>query len=281
MTIHSVDKMWSRDASDFEVVNGSAINVAIREAYQVVHDPDDTPLEIQAATGLPAANSLYPGTSFVLCSSANLTRVSPIMTIVGVAYAGISNENEPEITYSDTDVQHEFDEDWNGNPICTVLGERIEGVTASRPDPKLNVKRRFQTFNQYLTSAYRVSTNSDIFDGWPPGSARMTTFNANRIGSINSVNGYWEVTAEISFRIPYRTTAAKAWYSRVRHEGYYKRDPANPNGRPIRAFDGNKSPVSRPVLLDANGYEITNINNTLWREFQLYGSLPYNALGLL
>jgi len=95
---------------------------------------------------------------------------------------------------------------------------------------------------------------------------------------------YWEVTAQIRFRYPYRTTNEKAWYKRVRHQGFYKRVNVAGGSMIVRALKGGE-PVNRPVLLDADGYEIVQEDGqevqAHWLEFKLYDSLPYGALGLL
>ena len=280
MTIHSVDKMWSRDSSDFEVIEGNAVRVAIREAYQVVHSEDATPLEIQGADGIPAANSTYPGTSYVYAMRAAPTRVSPIMSIVEVAYEGESDADSPEIRYTDVGADMEIDEDFDGNPIVTDCGEFMEGVVAQFADPQLIVRRKFLEFDQFLTAAYRRATNSDFFNGWPPGTARLTQFDAELVGG--EVTGHWMVTATITFRFPYRTTADKAWYARTLHQGYYENKPSNlfPTNI-VRAKDAAGEPTVRPVLLKPGGVRETNPFNAYWKEWKLYDSLPYNSLGLL
>jgi hypothetical protein len=98
--------------------------------------------------------------------------------------------------------------------------------------------------------------------------------------------GYWEITAQIQFRYPYRTTPDKAWYARVRHEGFYEKINVGTKKAIVRAVDGNKEPMTRKVLLDNNGYRLQppaegEQQNAVWLEFKLYDSLPFNALGLL
>lgn len=51
--------------------------------------------------------------------------------------------------------------------------------------------------------------------------------------------------------------------------------------RIVRAVDDNKEPTQTPVLLKLDGSRETNPNNALWIETQLYGALPYQALGLV
>jgi hypothetical protein len=90
-------------------------------------------------------------------------------------------------------------------------------------------------------------------------------------------NGYWAVSASIQFRFPYNTTPEKAWYARVRHEGYYEKV----GSRVVHAVDANKERVSKPVLLKSDGTRETNANNAHWLEFKRYGALSYGALRLL
>jgi hypothetical protein len=86
------------------------------------------------------------------------------------------------------------------------------------------------------------------------------------------------VTARIQFREPHaNTTAAQAWYKRWRHEGLLvKKD-----GAKGRALDDFKQEITKPVLLKLNGEEETNPDNAVFIHTQVYGSLPYAALGLV
>jgi hypothetical protein len=104
--------------------------------------------------------------------------------------------------------------------------------------------------------------------------------------------GYYQVTAVIQFRYPYRTTPEKAWYSRSRHEGYYKRVelPGPPvNGvQPTAIVRATRAgePTAKPVLLDEQGFQLPDVDppaqqTAFWQEKKLYEPLSYNALGLL
>lgn len=286
MTIRGVTRMWSRHDADIQ-----DSRVSITENYQVVHDHDDNWAEIYNAvdpdTGLrvPVMHDVYEENGLVLAAtrvnSSKLTQVSPIMSIVTITYEGTDPTIEPtagiKVSWTDTESDEPIDEDFDGNPIVTVNREPIEGVTTKIADQVVTIERRFLDFNAYLINAYRHSTNSDTFLGYLPGMARLVRYSA----SLNG--GMWDVSASIQFRYPYRTTPAKAWYARVRHEGYYVKD-----GSVIRrALDSDLTagspgePVVKPVLLKSDGTIETNPANAHWLEFKRYGSLPYNALGLL
>jgi hypothetical protein len=193
----------------------------------------------------------------------------------------------PRIDWDDVESEEEIDEDFDGKPIQTVNREPIEGVKALIPDQTVSIKRNMISFSPYVQARYRRAVNSDNFLGWPPGTAKLMKFSASNV--FGETGGYWEITAQIRFRYPYRTTAEKAWYARVRHEGFYEKiDLSGPGAgtRIVRAVDGNKEPMTRKVLLASDGYRLPvpaegeeQIAN--WLEFKLYDSLPFNALGLL
>ena len=51
--------------------------------------------------------------------------------------------------------------------------------------------------------------------------------------------------------------------------------------RVVRAVDDEQVPTQKPVLLKLDGSRELNANNAAWIETQLYGALPYSALGLM
>ncbi len=280
MAIRNVTRMWSRHDATIE-----DSRVSITENYQVVHDVGDNWAAIyngvDPTSGLrvPLMHDIYSSNGLILSdtrvNNSKLTQVSPIMSIVTIQYDGTDPTVEPtsgiKISWTDTESDEPIDEDFDGNPIVTINNEPFEGVTTKIADQVLTVERRFLFFDPYLVNAYRHSVNSDLFFGYPPGMGRLTRYSAAFNG------GMWDVSASVQFRYPYRTTPSKAWYARVRHEGYYIKDGSSS----VRATDSAGEPVIKPVLLKADGTRETNPANTVWKEFKRYGSLPYNALGLL
>jgi hypothetical protein len=126
-----------------------------------------------------------------------------------------------------------------------------------------------------------------LFLGWPPGTAKLVKLSASNV--VTKELAYWEVTGQVRFRFPYRTTPEKAWYKRVMHKGYNERIELSGPGAGtaiVRAVDDNKEPVTKEVLLDARGFRIPEaaegeVQIAHWLEFKLYDSLPYSALGLI
>lgn len=307
--IVSVDLMWSKAGGDFgSTDNFRKFSGAINSAYQVFTTYDATLLDVLQAPGIPAAGSSYSADfPFVYAEQARPEKISPIYWIVHVAYSGEVNfggqNNQPQspvltpavIDWDDVEVELEIDEDYDGKPIVTPNGEPINGVKRLFADQTVTIQKNMLIFNPFVQARYRQSVNSDPFLGWPPGTAKMQKFQAKSVRS-SEVNGggYWQVTAVIQFRYPYRTTPEKAWYSRTRLEGYYRRvilpgAPPLPNGDPktqiIRATRAGE-PTAKPVLLDAQGFQLPDVDppdpqTANWLEFKLYEPLSYNALGLL
>jgi hypothetical protein len=295
--IGNATKMWSRQNSDAALTeNFRRMDITFSEAYQIETTYDATELEVYQAPGMPRTAQSYPGFPFVYAERAQLQRVSPVFWIATVDYKGEiggagggSGGTEPSplfappiIKFDDVETEEEIDVDFNGNPIVNTAGERVRGVKALFSDQVLTVTRNFSVFNTYVQAIYRRSVNSDTFQGWPPGTVKCMKLSADNVFDVNV--GYWKVTGVFQFRFPYNTTSEKAWYNRRVSMGLKQRKAATGPDRKILIPipDGHKNPTS-PQYLDEDGIYIDDIETTppFWQETQLYGSLPYNALGLI
>lgn len=285
MTIQPATLMWSRDGGSINSPGGRQQTATITQAYQVVADAFHVAPEIFGAPGLPLIGDQFPGVFGLWATTKTPQRVSPILWIVEVQYEGEFGPGGPsdpdgplgmptEVTWGDTISNEEIDEDFDGEPIMTVNGEPIRGVTSEIADQTLTLKRNFLAINTFAVRQYRRSVNSDTFFDWPPGTARFVGYSA-QLRQAPQFGGYWEVTGRFTFREPFRTTADKAWYARVRHEGYFVKVGADI----VRAVDDNKEPTAKPVLLKADGTREEDTSSAHWLEIRRYGSLPYNALG--
>jgi len=284
VTILEVKKAWSRTGADATTNDGQTFRLTIEEGYQITHSADATDIEIMSANDLPLITSKHPDCYAICKRIGPLSKLGPIYSIVGVGYEGQFGPGQlndhpinkrPEYTWSDTTSNESIDSDWNGNPIITANGEPIQGGTMEIADQTLTVTRNFALFSPWVTHQYRHSVNSDAFASYPPGTARLVGFSATK--EYSNDFEYWSVNARIQFRYPYNTTPARAWWLRVRHEGFQERK----NGVIVRALDKRGDPEPRPVMLRLNGTRETNETLAYWLEFQRYQSLPYAALGLL
>jgi len=288
-------EMWSRqDASD-ESPDGRRLIANVTRAFTVTLDAGDPPEVALSASGLPLLGELYPGTSFVFCKKRPIQRVSPIMAIVECIYSGevggpgtpggsgLSSspvDNTPVIGWKTVYTDEAVDEDFNGNALVNANGELYTGLTFKISDDLLTIERNFLAINRLLLQPYRMATNSDTFAGFPPGTGRIVEESSDAV-YINGVVAYWRVRVGILFRYPYKTTADKAWYLRVRHQGLKVRNPFDLTEEPSVAWDGYKNPVTKPVSLSLDGTQETDPDVAHFLSFQMLGSLPFSALGLL
>ena len=274
MTVQPATKMWSRTDTDIKTKDGRKKELRFREGWQVLCDPDDDSEAVSQAADLPQAGDLYPGTTSIMCRNKKLNKISPIFWIVELEYTGEIGpggfqdfpENRPaEVNWGKVDSTEEIDKDNSGNAIATVNGEPIKGVTKQLSDLVATIKKNYAAVDLAATHQYLHSTNSDTFLGFAAGTGRMTGFSANEKNADGADGTYYEVTVTVQFRYPYNTTAAKAWYARVLHQGH-------------RLNTGEIK--SSPVLLTSAGAREEDPASADFLEFQIYDSLPYNALGL-
>lgn len=282
--------MWSREESDAELEDRyKKAMLYYTDTYQVLCTPDTTINEVYSAPGLPAAGSTYPGNPYVYAQKARPRRISPVLWHVTVAYSGEVGlgptggivspiDARPRKRSVSREVEREVDEDINGNRITNVLGEPLKAKVTFY-ERQIIITRNMLFFNDYAISDYDEAVNSDWFEGWPPGTGRVRVDAEN---VYNESTGYWAVTGIFTFRKPYRTTPGKAWYSRLRNDGYYEKiDLVGPGAGSaiVPAVDDHKEPVTQPVQLDADGYRITN-GSAYWLEIQHFNPRPFSALGL-
>jgi hypothetical protein len=304
MTIHHVELAWSKVGGAGLKSSGDKLSCAFTDGYQVTHSYDATDTEIMTATGIPRLGSRRAGTTIPCVGISPPQRMGPIFSMVTiewfaeVAYTPgdtpetIFNKNpllQPaEIQWENEITSESIDEDWNGNPVATTNGEPFYGVTTDIPDIVLVATKNFPSWNPKVIREYLRSTNSDTFftpsGTFEPGEVRLKSCPASRV--IDEQFGvYWRATARFHMRYPFNTTSDKAWYARVRHEGFKVRRPGSSAlsdlmwGTVDGTESGERSPV--PVLLTSAGFQQTDATAAEWKEFQRFGSLPFNALGFL
>jgi len=280
MTVQNVTKMWSKTGGSLSSEKLTAIDQVwgVTEGYQVLADIGDSVDVVVAGAGIPRIGNQHPTGIDAYVESVSPEQISPIFWQVMVGYRGLVNDSAVDIEWTDSQTTEPIDRDFYGRAIVTANNEPVEGLSMDIADQIVVIRRRFLSIDTAAIGAYRRSTNSDTFLGWPPGTARLVGFSAKNAFLTGAPNERWDVTARIQFREPYaNTTPAQAWYKRWRHEGLYVKV-----GSLIqRAVDDQQQEVTKPVLLKADGTQETNPNNAVFIHSQVYGSLPYSALGLI
>lgn len=233
---------------------------------------------------LPKSGSSHPASPWFRCRSCTATRVSPIMYEVTCTYKSKTKDKEespltepPDISYSTLQSTEEIDEDIDGNPINTAAGEPITGVKIQVGDLAATVTKNLPTFNPASIYTYANTVNSSAFMGFAAGVVRIHNISAKIVYTEDLT--YWTVTVVFHFRYPVHTSAQKAWWKRVRHEGtlYLAEDLSYP---PLRFTERTGQLVGGKGMLKDNGTKETNPTIGHWKEFQVYRTQNFNGLGL-
>jgi hypothetical protein len=250
MTIHDVIPSWSRLGSSHGSDDGLRYKITRSTGLQVVHDWETTEEEIFADSRVTKLGDRYLDT-FAICKKLSISKVGPIFSIVSCEYEGEFGPGGPDDNPLNKAVGFEWgqatstepiDVDANGRPIVTANGEQIVGLTKEISDSVLTMKKNFEVFTPWLQQAYLNSVNSDVFANWAPGTGKMKSLVAKEL-KFNDLQ-YFEVTATVQFRVPYNTTAAKAWWGRTRHEGFYER----PASSSVVSFSGGGGSGAAAVI---------------------------------
>lgn len=267
--------------------NGITGNASVTRVFNVVPDtPTFDVLDVSAATGIPRNGDIHPSNFALVCRSKNVRQVHPGYFEVECTYTAKTSEPEDEaagnpleepavIEVSAITSEEPIDEDVNGDPIATVNGEPIVGLTMAVTDMAVKVTRNLPTFNIWSIAAYTNKVNSTTFLGSPAGTVRIMDIQAS--SELSDEFEYWKVSVTFHIRRGLRTTDAKAWYKRVKHEGYYVKVGSDVK----RATDSDGNPVVSPVPLKSDGTEETDKSLASFLEFQVYESVDFNAMNLL
>lgn len=286
MTIVDVCRKWTGDTGSITSAKSDPNDKTFKfsEVWQVLTDgTDHSPAYIEQVGplfGLPSIGSIHRSGLEVLCTNIDPKRKTPNYFEVDVSYEGATDEDaEVDVQWSNATTTEPIDRDWAGRAIVTANKEQVDGLSRDIADHVAVITKKFRFINIFATGQYLQAVNSDTFLGWPPGTARLVGYNAQNKFKYGAAQELWTVTARFQFRYPYNnTTAAQAWNKRWRHEGMLVKFP---DGTITRAIDDMKQPVTRPVLLKSDGTLETDPDNAYFVHTQVYGSLPFSALGLV
>lgn len=280
MSVVDVTKMWSKTGGSLSSALLSSIDQiwSNTEGYQVLTTIGTTEDQVVAAADIPRIGQQHATGINSYVEKIDAAEISPIFWMVTVSYRGAPTDDGVEVHWSDANTTEPIDRDINGRAIMTVNREPVDGLSMDVADQVVTIRRKFTTINTASIAVYRRATNSDTYLGWPPGTGRLVGFSAKNHFAYNGIQELWDVTARIQFREPYaNTTSAQAWYKRWRHEGLLILS----GGIIRRATDALGQEVTKPVLLKVDGTQETDPDNAYFFHTQVYGSLPYAALGLI
>jgi hypothetical protein len=291
MAILYIDLTFNSNVST-QVDDKGWITATAKMEYNVfVDDVADTELILRQSQLLPKEKSGHPNYLFLFCDSIDIQRQGPRHFIYSVSYKSPPYKSadktdtplsEPtQISYFTITNEGPAEEDITGKSITTKCGEPLYGVTRAYSDLGIRLTKNFATFTPASFYQFINTTNSELFLGFPSGTLWISSISSEE--QFFETVPYWKVTVEINARKPYRQQTSRAWWARVRHQGFRAFKQVG-NRYEVQKILKNGEPISSPALLNSQGFEI--VLNTPgvdpiahWLEFQIYPSSRFQDMG--
>lgn len=244
---------------------------------------------LQNAGDLPYESASHPDNAMLICRSVTVTRVSPIYYTASASYksrplkstdqgATAPWETLARVSYRSVSGEAEVDEDYNGDPIVNPgTNEPVFGITRRISDIVAVIKRPFIVFSGPVIRQFMDQTNTDTYLSFSAGEGIVQSIQADE--SEFDGTTYFDVSAEILFRTPYRTTSEKAWYHRRMLKGYYEILTPSGTQKKERAVDDGGGQMTQPILLDESGQKIPDGGIPVFVDTKLYGSIAFSGMG--
>ena len=294
MAVLSFIESWEKTAGSTSTGEPNSGQTTATRKFTVTFDVGTLAPEILAFPGVPQTGEPHTWGDQLVCRGCRVRFTGPASGEVTANYeraraieeneeqnSGSSPLDEPaQIRVGTTKTEAPVDEDINGEPIVTVNNEPIYGVTRQFSDTQLQITKNLSVAQFALTavSSFNDHVNSAAFLGFPPGRLKLDDIQAEQVNEEDLA--YWRVTAVILDRRPVFTTDERAWWKRVRHEGFRVNNGTAMDPKIENAVDRNADPVTSPVLLDENGMRIEDVNNAHWLEFEVFPTTDFNSFGI-
>ena len=290
MAVTSVTKRWSGESGgltkelDFES-KGKADFAAVYDV--IVNAPTTDNSHTVKADALVPQLGEQLDSEFLWVTSVSVSRESPILFAATVGYSSLQlDPDDPDanpllqpakVKWSTVKAEGEIDEDINGAAISTPVNEAVLGIMRPFSDIKATVTQPFTSFDPFVFYDFIDHVNLDTFLGFPPGTAKVDTLSADPneflVEDVKVI--YYDVSVDVLFRNPIRTTFDKAWYNRRALKGT---KVLNDNGDTVQATDDNGENVTAPVYLTETGQQ-TTAANVVWVEDQIFPSANFSGMG--
>lgn len=288
----TVTRKWSGPTSAGESDDeGRNVESNASEHYELTADSNNyTPVSARyeaMLTGLiPRIGSVHSSDPNLICRQIECDQRAPFFFYVQAIYRKPGADDEDpdlqpaEISFEHIVTEEPIDQDVNGQPIATILGESFD-PPISRPvaDLFIRVSKNVASFDPVAATVYMYRVNSDTFLGFPAGTLLIEQFSA--VSVLTATAAYWRRTIGIHVRrgAP-NTTDAKAWFRRVRAEGFRVKFDLLGTDKDGWARDESGELVSKPVLHDKEtGERINDPADAQWYEFEIYQSIEFSPLG--
>jgi hypothetical protein len=253
-----------------------------------------TTVDALAAAGLPLRNSAHPQNPALRARQFNASQLGPQYFQVTVGYQALTSDpNDPSqsplaqpavVSFTSVTQEVEIDEDVNGDPIETVNGEPLVGVTRPFTDLVITVSRNLPTFNPVSISTYMNKVNSQPWYGLPAGTVRIMDIQAQN--QFSEDFEFWAVAISFQVRRGYGSvTDAKAWWHRCAHQGYRVWDGT----ALVYATESDGTTVAQPVMIETVADDSVAVGQGgrvaagvgRYIDFQVLETIDFNTLNLL
>jgi hypothetical protein len=238
----------------------------------------------------------------------NATRIpgEPLIWEIRLSYSSaLETEPEGEISplarppkkrWSTQPYQRIATHDFYGNSITNTAHDTFD------PPAMADDSRLVMTYTKNYTEAdmifafgFRDCVNSDMFQGFTPGEAKLTNIESERF--VERAIEYWATTYEFHFRNEIENPRAKIY--RPSGEGWEQIDVIPPWNMTLlnvgfheigaandckRILDETKRPTAQPVRLKLDGKKMdcdAPRTDTVYVSYEIYRKRPYSPLGII
>lgn len=291
-TIIDVCETWTESAGWTHTGEPGGGSSTAKRQFTVTHTGDATSVHVLADNRIPQFGAPHPANQFFRCRGVDAKKTGPISSEVEAKYefsvALGDGEGEPNplneppiIRISTVKTDGQVQEDINGMPLVNTVMEPFQNLQKPYSDMAISITKNIALFNFNNIDLFADTVNSAMFLGFPAGVLRIESIEAENV--VDGDFQYWTATVVIQSRRPVRTTPDKAWWLRVRNEGYREKIIIPVLSVPviINAVDENLDKVSSPILLKEDGTRALTPEDTYWLEFQIFETVDFNNLGLI
>ena len=299
MATYTVEKSYKSNQSGVTIDDRGYATYTTSETYTAVPiGVDGTNLnstivrqETRDAGQIPPPNASHPDNIALTVRGVSVNRVSPIFWELTVNYQtkpispGDGEDTDPvdlasKVSWRTQTTDEEIDIDFTGASIQTVALEPIAGITRKFGDIVGTFKKNFLTFNPQTIRSFLHTTNADSWPPAPHGNFPVGEAFIEDITADPAQQGevpFFDVTMVVTFRLPFQTTSAQAWYERIRHQGFKVWNPEKNDNEP--GTNGLGEDTTTPVLLDVDGTQLESGAQVNWLFWQKYGTTTFSSIG--
>lgn len=257
----------------------------------ITNNPDDGVMVVGNASGIPHKGDVYftatdidPG---ALCQDVSPKQDQDEQTVweVVCTYSSHSGDpakddnnpmvHPPDIHWGSWGETRALYQDFNDKKFVNSAGQPLDPPVERRfKYPALTVVRNEATFPVMLVQSYWDRLNSDVFNGWPPGTVKVEDIRA--ASQYREAQGFFRVTYEFLFR-------NEGWKHYEIDHGTYHLEENDSGDKEKTANKCKGIATTNDMPLDGNGDLLTqaeiDAGNFVVNEWVLFERKPFSIFG--